>query len=100
MQHRAASGVASLAKLSSGDETSHEGYREKLHRRKLASEPHSRNQRQLVLRGAAAARDFKSESKFPGDGGADAAAARRNKPARRRATPIAKIAKLVIGSSP
>jgi hypothetical protein len=52
MKHRAASGVASLAKLSSGDETSYEGHREKLHRGKLASEPHSRNQRQLVLRGA------------------------------------------------
>lgn len=60
----AAFGVASFAKLSSGDETSHEGHREKLHRRKLASEPHSRNQRQLVLRGAGsgplAARAFRT----------------------------------------
>jgi hypothetical protein len=45
-------GIVSLRQFSPGDETSYERQREKLHRRKLAPQPHRRNQRQLVLLGA------------------------------------------------
>ncbi len=45
-------GINSLCEVSPGDESSYERQRKKLHRRKLASQPHRRNQRQLVLLGA------------------------------------------------
>jgi|SRR5208282_886768 len=47
---RAISRIDSLAEFSPDDETSYQRKRQKLHRRKLASQPHRRIQRLLVLR--------------------------------------------------